>query len=120
MGGGALFSCIRKLSPFLRRHNHSASQEIPPLTWYTDLYHRLCRIASQVNPVHIFVLRFSRFHLMLPCHLHLGLASGVYLSYFPIETFHAVAIKIRYNALFMLIRVTGSIRCLNHGLCKIF
>jgi len=117
---GALFSCVRELIPFLRRYNHSASQEIPPVAWYTDLYHRLCRIASQVNPVHIFVLCFSMFHFILPCHLRLGLASGVYLSYFPIKTFHAVAIKIRYSALRIVIRVTGSIGCLNHGLCKIF
>jgi hypothetical protein len=119
---GALFSCIRELIPFLRRYNPPASPAPPPppVAWYTDLYHRLCRIASQVSPVNIFVLCFSMFHFILPCHLRLGLASGVYLSNFPIKTFHAVSIKIRYSALRIVIRVTGSIGSLNHGPCKIF
>ena len=106
-----VFSCIRELSPFLRIYIyiyiHSPSQEIRRPTWnvYIYLYHRQCRIASRGNLVHIFVFCFSRFYLILSFHLRLGLASGVYLSYFPITAFHAVVIKIRYSALRIVIRV---------------
>jgi hypothetical protein len=86
--------------PFWEANNHSATQDIPRLSWNQKVHYRvyksrpLAPTLSQMNPVHILSPYFPKVHSNLSPHLHLGPPSGLFPSGFPTQILYAFLISL--------------------------
>jgi hypothetical protein len=81
-------------SPSWVANSYSPSQEIPGVLRNLMAHYRVHKslptvpIVKQMNPAHTFPLYFPKIHpLILSCHLHIGLLSGLFPSGLPTKPF---------------------------------